>query len=174
VGLTICGSKGHHRSTRISVRHADTTEQSGNISPRSSLRSILLLGAVLLCIAGGFSAYVYVLRPVRYEVLLQPETLPAVPGATVELRAVGLSRFGSTVPWSAQAMRCDVLEGGGLVELGYNADSTVATITSLGYEGEIQLRITIPDWPFPLLATLRIMAPMARSHFSSQRRLPSV
>jgi hypothetical protein len=151
----------------------DTTEQSGNMTQRSSLRSILLLGAVLLCVAGGFSAYVYLLLPVRYELQLQPEALPAIPGATVDLRATGVSRCGSAVPWSSQAMRCDILEGGGLVEVGYSVDSTIVTITSLGSQGEVQLRITIPDWPFPLLASLRILPPMACSHFPSPRRSPS-
>ncbi|MCZ7555390.1 MAG: hypothetical protein M5R41_03165 [Bacteroidia bacterium] len=149
------------------MRNADTTEQSDNSSSRSSLRSILLLGAALLCLAAGLWSYVYLLTPVRYELSLQPESLPAIPGASVELRAEGINRIGSAVPWSAQPLRCSLLEGEGLVELLYNADSSMVTVTSLGHEGLVQLRITVANWPFPLLASLRILAPLALFHFPS-------
>jgi hypothetical protein len=166
-GFNPKGGKGIHRITRRPVRNADTTEQSDNSSSRSSLRSLFLLAAALLCIAAGLWSYVYLLTPVRYEVSLQPESLAALPGASVELRAEGINRIGSAVPWSAQPLRCALLEGGGLVELVYSADSTVVTVTSLGYEGQVQLRITVADWPFPLLASLRILAPLAGTFFPS-------
>lgn len=147
----------HHPSKQ----HVETPEPSDNATQRSSLRSTLLLALVLIVLAGGVAAYTSFLVPVRYELSLQPESLPAIPGEKTELRVYGVSRSGSAVPWSGQMLRCDVLDGADLVELSYSDDSTRVTLTAKGTEGLVNLRIRIPDWPFPLLAELRIAAPLA-------------
>ena len=100
---------------------------------------------------------------VRYEVSMTPETLAPIPGEQATLRVHGVNRAGYRVPWSDQNLHCEILEGGELIELTSDADSTYITLRSTGREGTVTLRIRIPDWPFPLLAEFRITAPMAHS-----------
>ncbi len=98
---------------------------------------------------------------VRYEVDLRPGTLSGEPGARARLQVYGVSRLGGKTPWSEQAMQCELVEGGDLVELSCNEDSTTLFIRCIGGVGSVTLRIRIPDWPFPLLAEFHIAAPLA-------------
>lgn len=140
-------------------------------SVKSSRRSTLLLFVVLALIAGGTFLYTSVLTSVGYEVEIEPPQLYAGSTDSALLRVHGINRLGGTVPFSHPPIVVSVYEGQGLLDMQPRADSTAFVLRPRDRAGIVQLRVRTEAWPFPMLASVRITAPLATSRMQSSHAL---
>lgn len=138
-------------------------------SVKSSRRSTLLLFVVLAMIAGGTFLYTSVLTSVSYEVKIDPPQLYAGSADSALLFVYGVNRLGGAVPFSQPPIAVSVYEGRGLLDIHPRADSTAYVLRPHDRAGLVQLRVRTEAWPFPMLATVRITAPLAASRLHSER-----
>ena len=126
-------------------------------------RPVLLLGTSLVIITAALFLYGSVLTSVSYEVDLDPSLLYAGESESASLVLPGLNRLGGRVPHSAPRFRIAIEEGADLVHLEVAEDSARYTLHTVGEAGTVVLYCYTEEWPFPMIATLRIIAPMAQT-----------
>ena len=136
--------------------NADTHSSSARPSRRGA--AWLILFAALA--AFGMYAWNHYLRPMRFEVEIDRPTLFTGAADTATIRAYGINRAGGRIPFSAPAIRAELLEGKGLGTL-LPGDTDARFVSSGAGEGVVRLRIHAEGWPFPMLAEIRIVAPVA-------------
>ena len=148
----------HPKEMRV-VPAVGTAPEVGAAPPRRPLtgKLALFLGLLSLCLL----TYTSMFMPVRVSVFSSSPTLLALPGATVAVSIRAENRLGWKVPFSSPRLRCEFLDGGGLVSLRYAADSTSVMLESLGSTGAVELRIFTPASAFPLSLRVPILPPFA-------------
>jgi len=140
-------------------------------SNKRDLRSTLRLLIVLAVIAGGTFLHTSVLTSVTYEVNIDPPILYAGSADSALLRVHGVNRLGGAVPFSQPRIAVDIHDGHGLVDMEPSPDSTVYILRPHDRAGLVQLRVRTGAWPFPMLASIRITAPLAAHCTHDDRRL---
>ncbi len=146
--------------------------ESANSTPGHArrLRGPLLLFALLALIAGGTYAWSSLLRSVRYEVEIEPAQLFSGASDTARIRATGVNSWGGRVPFSRPAISVKIVEGHALGRIAKGeGDGDVLFISDGMREGQIMLQVSVEDWPFPLLAVIRVAIPVAAGNFIHSR-----
>lgn len=128
---------------------------------RSGRNTFVLVLSVALVAAGLYAWNTYV-RSIRYEIALDREQLFTGSLDTMRLVGVGVSRAGTRVPWSHPRIQAEIVDGATLGRL--ERDGAGLRFIAHGQrEGEVQLRVSVEDWPFPMLVSFRILVPLAQA-----------
>lgn len=142
-----------------------STQESTSHTHAQRSRPVLLLGITLVAITAALFLYGSVFTSVSYEVNLEPQTLFAGQPVTASLTLFGVNRLGGRVPFSSPRFRIAIEEGEELIRAEAAGDSTRFTLRTVGVAGTVTLYCYTDEWPFPMIATLRIVAPLAHAVF---------
>jgi hypothetical protein len=133
-------------------------------------RGPLLLLAVLALVAGGMYAWSSLLRSARYEIEIAPAQLFSGARDTARISAFGVNRWGGRVPCSRPAISATIIEGQECGRIAEAGEEGILLFISEGMrEGTVLLHVTVEDWPFPLLAVLKVSIPVAAGHSTHPR-----
>lgn len=140
----------------------DEQKQKTRVSrSRGTIAVIVVVGLIAI----GTFVWNRLLLPVRYELEIDRGTLYAGAPDTARIRARAINRSGGVIPMLRVPLRAELLEGHALGRL-VPGEHELLFISSGVLEGEVRLRVMADDWPFPLLAELRVVVPVAQ-HFQS-------
>lgn len=145
-------------------------EQKTRISRR---RGTIAVIAVVGLIAVGLFVWNRLLLPVRYELEIDRGTLYVGAPDTARIRAQAINRMGGVIPFMQVPLRAVLLEGSALGRL-VSGDHELLFISNGVQEGTVRLRVLADDWPFPLLAELRVVVSIAEHSPSTNPLIRSV
>ncbi|MBR9975829.1 MAG: hypothetical protein KFF77_09640 [Bacteroidetes bacterium] len=154
------------KRTQASEFMQDELEHTTRVSRR---RGTIAVIAVVGLIAAGLFVWNRLLLPVRYELEIERGTLYVGAPDTARIRAQAINRMGGVIPFMQVPLRAVLLEGSALGRL-EPGDHELLFITNGVQEGTVRLRVMADDWPFPLLAELRVVVSIAE-HIPSANSL---
>jgi hypothetical protein len=111
-------------------------------------------------IAVGLFVWNTYFRSVRYEIVLDRAQLFTGSVDTMKLAGVGVNRVGGRVLGSHARIQAEIMDGASLGRLERDGEG-LRFISHGEREGEVHLRVSVDDWPFPMLVSFRIHAPLA-------------
>ncbi len=139
--------------------------------PRRSRRATVLLLSFTALVAAGLYVWSSMLQTVRYELAVEPPTLFTGAPDSVRIRAWAVNRWDGRIPFSDPAIRVELLEGSELGSLAQRGGDHAWVFISNGLQGGTAVfRVFVDDWPFPMMAVVRIAAPVAAEYYHLQRR----
>ncbi len=112
-------------------------------------------------LSGLLIAWRLVFTPVSARVVCDPAWLAPDGASQCVLRVEVVNRIGTAIPWVHPPLRCEVLEGAGLVTLAYDGDSTSVTLTAGTHAGTVELKVWAEAWPLPMGCSVVLEQPMA-------------
>lgn len=143
---------------QVREAHRETARRPAAGTGRLAMTAI----AVIALVAAGLFAWNRWMTPVGYELVVGPGTLFTGASDTARIRASAINKAGGAIPFLHFTLRGEILDGRSLGRL-EAGEGELLFISEGTQEGLVRLRVMLDDWPFPLLAEIRIVAPVAMS-----------